>query len=45
MINLGGEVGCMLSEGPWIFVGIQHMVKVSGMNESPGICFYMYMSW
>ncbi|KAK9914215.1 hypothetical protein M0R45_038006 [Rubus argutus] len=22
VINLGGEVGCMISNGPWIFVGI-----------------------
>lgn len=27
MINLGGEVGCMINEGPWIFVGITNMVK------------------
>ncbi|MED6219950.1 Zinc finger CCCH domain-containing protein 48 [Stylosanthes scabra] len=28
VINLGGEVGCMLSEGPWIFVGLPNFVKV-----------------
>ncbi|PON57837.1 Guanine nucleotide-binding protein, beta subunit [Trema orientale] len=27
MIKLGSEVGCMISEGPWIFVGILNMVK------------------
>lgn len=27
VINLGGEVGCMLSEGPWIFVGLPNIVK------------------
>ncbi|GAB2265276.1 hypothetical protein Dimus_000343 [Dionaea muscipula] len=27
VITLGGEVGCMISEGPWIFVGIPNMVK------------------
>ncbi|KAK9292872.1 hypothetical protein L1049_020853 [Liquidambar formosana] len=27
VINLGGEVGCMISEGPWIFVGIPNVVK------------------
>ncbi|CAL5367142.1 unnamed protein product [Camellia sinensis] len=27
VINLGGEVGCMLSEGPWVFVGIPNVVK------------------
>lgn len=28
VINLGGEVGCMLSEGPWVFVGVPNVVKV-----------------
>jgi hypothetical protein len=28
VINLGGEVGCMISEGPWLFVGIPNFVKV-----------------
>ncbi|KAJ6748038.1 WD REPEAT-CONTAINING [Salix purpurea] len=27
VINLGGEVGCMISEGPWIFVGLPNVVK------------------
>ncbi|CAK7337185.1 unnamed protein product [Dovyalis caffra] len=27
VINLGGEVGCMISEGPWIFVGTPNVVK------------------
>ncbi|OIW20558.1 hypothetical protein TanjilG_14957 [Lupinus angustifolius] len=27
VINLGGEVGCMISEGPWVFVGIPNSVK------------------
>lgn len=27
VVNMGGEVGCMLSEGPWIFVGITNAVK------------------
>ncbi|OMO97943.1 hypothetical protein COLO4_14246 [Corchorus olitorius] len=27
VINLGGEVGCMISEGPWLFVGIPNFVK------------------
>ncbi|XP_072988276.1 zinc finger CCCH domain-containing protein 17-like [Typha latifolia] len=26
-INMGGEVGCMISEGPWIFIGIPNSVK------------------
>lgn len=25
--ELGGEVGCMISEGPWVFVGIPNIVK------------------
>ncbi|XP_043718312.1 zinc finger CCCH domain-containing protein 48-like isoform X2 [Telopea speciosissima] len=28
VINLGGEIGCMISEGPWLFVGIPNAVKV-----------------
>ncbi|KAH7537964.1 hypothetical protein FEM48_Zijuj03G0148900 [Ziziphus jujuba var. spinosa] len=27
VLNLGGEVGCMISEGPWIFVGLPSIVK------------------
>nr|CAD1844548.1 unnamed protein product [Ananas comosus var. bracteatus] len=27
VINVGGEVGCMISEGPWIFIGIPNAVK------------------
>nr|GMD57081.1 zinc finger CCCH domain-containing protein 48 [Ipomoea batatas] len=27
VVNVSGEVGCMLSEGPWIFVGITNLVK------------------
>ncbi|KAJ8552725.1 hypothetical protein K7X08_020118 [Anisodus acutangulus] len=27
VVNFDGEVGCMLSEGPWIFVGITNLVK------------------
>ncbi|GAB4826032.1 Zinc finger CCCH domain-containing protein 48 [Ancistrocladus abbreviatus] len=27
VVNLSGEVGCMISEGPWIFVGLSNMVK------------------
>ncbi|KAH9647291.1 zinc finger CCCH domain-containing protein 48 [Citrus sinensis] len=27
VINLGGEVGCMISEGPWIFIGVTNFVK------------------
>lgn len=27
VINLGGEIGCLISEGPWIFVGIPNVVK------------------
>lgn len=32
VINLGGEVGCMISEGPWVFVGIPDVVKVGRTN-------------
>ncbi|XP_039029107.1 zinc finger CCCH domain-containing protein 48-like isoform X2 [Hibiscus syriacus] len=27
VLNLGGEVGCMISEGPWLFVGLPNVVK------------------
>ncbi|KAJ4955890.1 hypothetical protein NE237_012673 [Protea cynaroides] len=27
VINLGSEIGCMISEGPWLFVGIPNAVK------------------
>ncbi|RZC59611.1 hypothetical protein C5167_006914 [Papaver somniferum] len=27
VINLGSEVGCVISEGPWVFVGIKNCVK------------------
>lgn len=26
---MGGEVGCMISEGPWLFIGVRNAVKVS----------------
>lgn len=29
VVNLGGEVGCMINEGPWIFVGLPNIVKVN----------------
>ena len=29
MINLGGKVGSVCSEGPWLFVGMPNVVKVS----------------
>jgi len=28
VITMGREVGCMISEGPWLFVGIPDAVKV-----------------
>ncbi|XP_044467491.1 zinc finger CCCH domain-containing protein 48-like isoform X1 [Mangifera indica] len=27
VVNLGGEVGCMINEGPWMFVGLPNIVK------------------
>jgi len=32
--NLGGEVGCMISEGPWVFVGIPNIVKAWNTQTS-----------
>ena len=29
MIKLGSEVGSVCSEGPWLFVGLPNVVKVS----------------
>ncbi|ERN19403.1 hypothetical protein AMTRI_Chr09g42660 [Amborella trichopoda] len=34
VINLGGEVGCMISEGPWVFVGIPNTVKAWNTKTS-----------
>ncbi|KAJ8752802.1 hypothetical protein K2173_008537 [Erythroxylum novogranatense] len=28
VFNLGGEIGCTMTEGPWIFFGIPNVVKV-----------------
>jgi hypothetical protein len=28
LINLGGVFGCVISEGPWLFVGLPNVVKV-----------------
>ncbi|KAJ8771515.1 hypothetical protein K2173_026692 [Erythroxylum novogranatense] len=27
VFNLGGEVGCLIAEGPWVFVGVPNFVK------------------
>ena len=37
--NLGGEVGCLISEGPWVFVGIPNFVKVRGGTHRHLFCF------
>ncbi|KAH7653650.1 Cdc4 and related F-box and WD-40 proteins protein [Dioscorea alata] len=34
VINLGGEIGCMISEGPWIFLGIPNAVKAWNTQTS-----------
>ncbi|KAG7986718.1 hypothetical protein I3843_03G096100 [Carya illinoinensis] len=34
VINLGGEVGCMISEGPWVFVGMPNIVKAWNTQTS-----------
>lgn len=34
VINVGGEVGCMLSEGPWMFVGLPNLVKAWNVQTS-----------
>ena len=42
VINLGGEVGCMISEGPWVFVGIPNFVKVGKRNRHH-FCFSLIL--
>ena len=43
VINLGGEVGCMISEGPWLFVGIPNVVKVRfEANSLPVVSSLLY---
>ncbi|PKA53982.1 Zinc finger CCCH domain-containing protein 17 [Apostasia shenzhenica] len=34
VINLGGEVGCMIGEGPWIFVGVPNAIKAWNTQTS-----------
>ncbi|XP_031382859.1 zinc finger CCCH domain-containing protein 48 [Punica granatum] len=34
VVNLGAEVGCMISEGPWIFVGLPNLVKAWNTQTS-----------
>lgn len=47
VINLGGEVGCMISEGPWLFVGIPNVVKVRFKANSLAIVSSLlcYLFW
>ncbi|KAJ0730000.1 putative transcription factor WD40-like family [Helianthus annuus] len=33
-IKVGGEVGCMLREGPWMFVGLPNLVKAWNVQTS-----------
>ncbi|VFQ82223.1 unnamed protein product [Cuscuta campestris] len=34
VVNLSGEVGCVLSEGPWVFVGLTNLVKAWNAQTS-----------
>ncbi|KAL2558574.1 Zinc finger CCCH domain-containing protein 63 [Forsythia ovata] len=34
VVNMGGAVGCMLSEGPWLFVGLTNLVKAWNIQTS-----------
>ncbi|XP_075501554.1 zinc finger CCCH domain-containing protein 48-like [Primulina tabacum] len=34
VVNLGGAVGCMLSEGPWVFAGLTNLVKAWNTQTS-----------
>lgn len=40
VFNLGGEVGCIISEGPWLFVGLPNIVKVR--DEESNLSTYCY---
>ncbi|CAK7336585.1 unnamed protein product [Dovyalis caffra] len=33
VINLGAEVGCLSSEGTWVFIGLPNLVKVWNLNR------------
>ncbi|CAN1180630.1 Zinc finger CCCH domain-containing protein 48 [Linum perenne] len=34
VINVGGEVGCMITEGPWLFVGLPNLVKAWNLQTN-----------
>ncbi|KAL3645262.1 Zinc finger CCCH domain-containing protein 48 [Castilleja foliolosa] len=34
VVNMGGAVGCMLSEGSWVFVGLTNLVKAWNIQTS-----------
>jgi WD40 repeat protein len=34
VLKLGGEIGCVLSEGPWLLVGMPNLVKASIQYDS-----------
>ncbi|CAH2077980.1 unnamed protein product [Thlaspi arvense] len=34
VLNLGGEVGCMISEGPWLLVGMPNLVKAWNIQNN-----------
>uniref|UniRef100_A0A1J3D8S7 Zinc finger CCCH domain-containing protein 63 n=1 Tax=Noccaea caerulescens TaxID=107243 RepID=A0A1J3D8S7_NOCCA len=34
VLNLGGEVGCLISEGPWLLVGMPNAVKAWNIETS-----------
>ena len=42
MINIGGEVGSVCSEGPWLFVGVPNVVKVS-LKPSNFVYFVLFL--
>ena len=42
VINIGGEVGSVCSEGPWLFVGVPNVVKVS-LKPSNFVYFVLFL--
>jgi hypothetical protein len=41
LINLGGVFGCVISEGPWVFVGLPNAVEV---RQAFLIVFYITLN-
>ncbi|KAK2652176.1 hypothetical protein Ddye_012032 [Dipteronia dyeriana] len=38
VINLGAEVGCLICEGPWVFIGMPNVIKAWNIESSAEFC-------